>query len=623
MRYNLIHTALLMVIVASLSSCENSRDNQVETESQTTIIADKEASPGEEIYKRHCAACHDGGASEAPTKAAIQLNGIEAISAALTSGVMKEQASMLTPGEIRIVADYLASPGSENALANAEANRCEGSLSLSSPLWNRWGNGKRNMRYQSAAKAGITAANAPKLKLKWAFGFPGSARARSQPAVTPEAIFTGSQTGLFYALDTKTGCVWWTFEAKAEVRSAPTIATDASGNAKTLYFGDFDANVYAVEAATGKLIWTSKIKDHPAGTITGSLTLHNGRLYVPMSSMEVVNAYLPDYECCTFRGGVLALDAKNGKTVWRFHTVSEPKNTGKNSKGSDRFGPSGAPVWSSPTIDEKRGLLYVGTGENYSSPANDKSDSIIALKLDTGEVAWVQQTISGDAWNGACGPNGTQVNCPEEDGPDFDFGAPPILVKLSGGKELILAGQKSGMIYGMDPDQKGRILWKQRAGMGGFNGGVHWGMATDGNQLIVGIADTPGNRFAKGPSRQGLHGYDPATGKALWSRFEPNVCKEEAHKCRTALSAPPTVIPGVIFAGALNGILRAYSSVDGNIQWSTDTRRDYVTVNKVVARGGSIDSSGPVVAGGYLIVNSGYDKFGQIPGNVMLVYGID
>ncbi len=620
MRVFLSFTATLMLASVGLSGCQQ---KEPEPEIVDAVQAQVDGNPGEGLYQKHCAACHDGGTVEAPTKAAIQLNGVESIRASLSTGTMKEQASMMTPIEIRIIADYLASPSSESALANAKKHQCKGQLNLSKPLWNRWGNSKRNVRFQPAVNAGITAAEAPDLKLRWAFGFPGSARARSQPAVTAEAIFTGSQSGLFYALDTKTGCVWWTFEAKAEVRNAPTISTDKNGYAKTLYFGDVDANVYAVDAKNGELIWTRSIQDHPVGTITGSITLHKGRLYVPMSSLEIINAYLPDYECCTFRGGVLALAAKSGEPVWRFYTVPEPKKTSKNTAGAQNYGPSGAPIWSTPTVDAKRGLLYVGTGENYSSPANDKSDAIIALRLDTGAVEWIQQTISGDAWNAACGRNGSQVNCPQEDGPDFDFGAPPILTTLANGKDIILAGQKSGMLFGMDPDAGGKILWETRAGMGGFNGGVHWGMATDSKTLFVGIADTPGNRFATGPSRQGLHGYDPATGKALWSKFEPNVCEEKAHKCMTALSAPPTITSDVVFAGALNGILRAYSADGGEILWSTDTRREYKTLNDVSARGGSIDSAGPVVAGGLLIVNSGYDKFGQIPGNVMLVYSAD
>ncbi|WP_409413233.1 PQQ-binding-like beta-propeller repeat protein [Altererythrobacter sp. MF3-039] len=606
-----------LVFLAALSACGQEPNPDAPHTEEVAALGEN---PAEALYQEHCAACHDSGQTEAPTKAAIRNATMQSLVETMTTGVMQQQAANMSPAEIRILADYLAIPSGVDAQANAEAHMCEDPLKLSKPLWNRWGNNRKNQRFQTLANAGLGIVDVPDLELKWAFGFPGSARARSQPAVTEDAIYIGSQSGLFYALNLESGCVHWTFQADAEVRHAPTIATGDDGRAKTLFFGDFDANLYAVSARTGKLIWKRTLKDHAAGTMTGSPTLHDGRLYVPMSSTEVINAYLPDYECCTFRGGVLAVEAKSGNTIWRYYTVEQPQPTGENSVGARRFGPSGAPVWNSPTVDDERGLIYFGTGENYSSPANDKSDAIIALDLNTGQEKWVTQTIAGDAWNGACGRFSTQVNCPEEDGPDFDFGAPPILLKLAGGKDILLAGQKSGMIYGLDPDDGGAILWERRAGMGGFNGGVHWGMATDGTALYVGIADTPGNKFATGPSRQGLHAYDPATGEPLWSRYEPNVCEENEHRCRTALSAPPTVIPGVIFAGALNGILRAYSSRDGSILWSRDTRREFETINGVEARGGSIDSAGPVVVAGHLIVNSGYDKFAQIPGNVLLVY---
>jgi len=580
--------------------------------------SDAPAAHAERLYRDNCAACHDSAESGAPTRAALaQLSPVR-IRAALETGVMKAQGDALTPTERGLVAEHL---GAQPKLAAAASKQCPGTLALrGEPLWNRWGNSLRNDRYQPVSRGGISAAQAGALELKWAFGFPDAARARSQPAVTEEAIFTGSQSGRVYALGLEDGCVWWTFDAESEVRSAPTLSLDDSGRPARLYFADFNANVYAVDARSGALIWKRKVQDHPAGTITGSPTLHEGRLYVPMSSTEVVNAYSPDYECCTFRGGVAALDASNGRLIWRNHTVPAPKPTGQNGKGATSWGPSGAPVWSSPTIDAKRGLLYVGTGENYSSPATDMSDAIVAMELKSGRVRWVQQTVRGDAWNAACGPRNNRVNCPREDGPDFDFGAPPILVTLANGRDLLLAGQKSGMIYALNPAAGGRIVWQQRAGMGGFNGGVHWGMATDSRTLYVGIADTPGHLSPTGPPRQGLHAFDVLSGAPKWSRIEPLVCAENKHECRTALSAAITLTDGVVFAGALNGKLSAYSTVDGRTLWSVDTHRPFPTVNGVTGNGGAIDSAGPVVAGGRLIVNSGYDKFGQIPGNVLLVF---
>ena len=573
----------------------------------------------EALYKQNCASCHDGNVAGAPSRDALSALSPATIAAALTDGVMKEQGGGLDRIDIILLSQYL---GNEAAGSDVPVAYCERELEFSgAPKWNHWGADARNTRFQRAKAAGLTAEDVPNLELAWAFGFPGAQRARSQPAVTKEAIFTGSQSGRVYALDTQTGCVWWTYEAGAEVRNAPLIETGADGNPETLYFGDFNAVVHAVDAKTGERHWTKSIKDHPDGTITGSVTLHDGLLYVPMSSTEVVSAYIDDYECCTFQGGIIALEAQSGNTAWRWYSVEEPKVVGQNSVGTDIYAPSGAPVWSTPTVDAERGLLYVGTGENYSSPANENSDAIVALDLATGRQRWVMQATPGDAWNAACGRE-PRANCPSEDGPDFDFGAPPMLVDLEGGGQIILAGQKSGEIFGVDPNADGKLLWRRRAGMGGFNGGIHWGMASDGSTLWVPIADTPGNKFAEGPARPGIHGFNPRTGEPLWSRIEPPTCDEVAYKCMTALSAPLSAMPGVVFGGAHNGLLRAYSSSDGRVIWTENTNRAFETVNGVEAKGGSIDGAGVVIAGGLVIVNSGYDKFGEIPGNVLLVYRV-
>lgn len=573
----------------------------------------------EALYETHCASCHDANVAGAPDRTALSALSPATIVEALNSGVMKEQGAALDRIDRIVLSQHL---GSEAAGADVPVVYCQGDLQFSgAPKWNRWGANARNTRFQSRGAAGLAAADVPDLELAWAFGFPGAQRARSQPAVTAEAIFTGSQSGRVYALDTRTGCAWWTYEAGAEVRNAPLIGTDAAGKPETLYFGDIDAVVHAVNARTGELRWTKSVRDHPDGTITGSLALHERTLFVPMSSTEIVSAYIDDYACCTFRGGVTALSADDGEQRWRWHSVGLPRKVGETGVGTDILAPSGAPVWSTPTVDAERGLLYVGTGENYSSPANGNSDAIIAIDLASGRQRWAMQATPGDAWNAACGRE-PRANCPSEDGPDFDFGAPPMLVDLADGGQILLAGQKSGEIFGLDPDNGGKVVWRRRIGMGGFNGGVHWGMASDGATLWVGIADTPGNKFAAGPPRPGIHALNPATGEPLWSRIEPPTCDEVAYRCMTALSAPLTAMAGVVFAGAHNGRLIAYSGVDGSVLWSRETNRAFETVNGVEAKGGTIDSAGVVVAGGMVIVNSGYDKFGEIPGNVLLVYRI-
>lgn len=604
-------SALLCTTLAACSAAPSEQQAQLGESGQAAHAA--------KLYADNCASCHNVEGSGAPTRAAIKQMPVARIRDALTTGVMKQQGAALDRFDLVVLSEYL---GRETPVVTDIGPRCEDELSPSGkPSWASWGGSKANTRFQSSDKAGLGVADIENLELAWAFGFPGAQRARSQPAVIDGALFTGSQSGHVYALDTETGCVFWAYEAGKEVRNAPLVGIDSDGTPATLYFGDFGATVHAVDIATGKKRWSRSIKDHPDGTITGSIVQHGDTLFVPMSSTEVLSAYSDEYECCTFRGGVMALDAKTGKSRWRWYSTGEPQQTGTNAAGAKRFGPSGAPVWSTPTIDAKRGFLYVGTGENYSTPAGRYSDAIVALDMKSGKVRWARQTIAGDAWNAACSERGdSRANCPEVRGPDFDFGAAPILVTLENGKDMLLAGQKSGEVFGLDPDDKGRIVWHRRTGMGGFNGGIHWGMASDGRSLWVGIADTPGSSYAVGPSRPGIHAFSAATGQPLWSRMEPMNCNEVAYKCVTAISAPLTAMPGVIFAGAHNGHLLAYSAKDGSPIWKTDTNRAFETVNGIEAKGGTIDGAGVVVANGMIFVNSGYDKFGEIPGNILLAY---
>ena len=588
----------------------------------------------ETLYRDFCSTCHDGENTGAPSREALEMLSSSQIIDAMTRGVMAQQAARLPGFDKEILARYLAAKTDDARRRRHDMPRCEGELAYTEALvWDRWGGDPRNSRFRNNDKTAIRRGNVDQLKVKWVFGFPNASRARSQPAATREAIFTGSQDGTVYALDTDTGCIWWTFYADAEVRVAPILRSDQRGLPSELIFSDFNANVYAVRANTGELIWRASVKDHPVSTLTGSPSLFDDTLYVPMSSTEVVSAVNPQYECCTFRGGVAALDANTGKRRWTFNTVARPLPTRKNAAGTQLYGPSGAPVWSAPTIDAARGLLYFGTGENYSMPASDLSDAIVALHLSDGRIAWANQTLQGDTWNAACvyeergksGKSGKSeesggINCPDIRGPDFDFGAPPILTTLANGQDIILAGQKSGMVYAMDPENNGRTLWAIRAGMGGYKGGIHWGMASDGETLFVGIADTPGHRQSVGPARSGIHAYDPATGELRWARLERGRCEEARMRCWAAASAPVTATDELVFVGGLDGVLRIHSSRSGELLWSYDTVRVYDTVNGVAAKGGSIDGSGPVLIDGKLILNSGYDKFREIPGNALIVF---
>jgi polyvinyl alcohol dehydrogenase (cytochrome) len=213
-------------------------------------LSDTDKARAEALYQANCTSCHDATGSGAPSRAALQSRKPAAILAALETGLMREQGKAMQGEERRLLADYLGARSGPVA-----GKMCQGSLELAgAPLWNRWGNGVENRRFQPAAPGGITPDTVGELELKWAFAFPDAARARSQPAVTAEAIFTGSPDGRVYALDRATGCIWWTFDADGEVRSAPTLGTDSVGRIDRIYFGDFHANVYALDARSGKLV---------------------------------------------------------------------------------------------------------------------------------------------------------------------------------------------------------------------------------------------------------------------------------------------------------------------------------------------------------------------------------
>ncbi len=491
-----------------------------------------------------------------------------------------------------------------------------------------WGFDLKNSRFLPATIAQLPPQDVEKLKLKWAFVFDGATKVRSQPAISNDTVYIGSASGTVYALNRANGCIRWTFENTWEVRTAISLTTDIDGRSM-VFFGDFRATTFALDAQTGKLIWKQKVDEHLGATITGSPTLYQDVLYVPVSSFEVALAAAPVYPCCTFRGAVVALDAKTGALKWKTHVMEPATERGSNALFVNRYGPSGAPVWNSPTIDAQRGVLYVGTGENYSQPVSDSSDAVIAMDLNTGAIKWKRQLIPNDAWNMACSLPIIGTNCPANPGKDLDIGVSPILATASDGKDLLLVGQKSADVWGLNPDS-GEVVWHKKLGKGGALGGVHWGMAYDGEKLYVPISDymlkipglnpvDPDNTAPKQPS---LSALDIKTGEILWRKELSAICKVP-EECDPGLSAAITAIPGVVFAGALDGHLRAYASQNGALLWDVDTTGQVTGTSGETGHGGSIDASGPVIVEGEVYVNSGYGFFGEQSGNVLLVYSVD
>ena len=584
-----------------------------------------EAADGMALYQAHCAACHDGQVPRAPHMITFSTIGADTILNAMNNGVMRAQASALSATEREVLAGFLAGEAMVppkpilacaepiSALADSDAAAMQG-----------WGGNAENHRHSDGAVAGLDRNNVDQLALKWVFAYPGALRARSQPLVHDGVIFVGSQSGDIYALDLESGCAHWTYSAGAEVRSSLSLGQVPGREDPVLYMGDFSATVHAIDASDGSLVWRASVGDHPDATITGSPKLHDGSLYVPISSSEWATAADPGYACCTFRGGVVSVDAASGELNWRAHVIDKPAaETGEtNPFGAARKGPAGAPVWNSPTIDAKRGVLYVGTGEAYTSPAADTSDAVLAFSLATGERQWAKQLLGGDAWNMACFI-GEAANCPEEDGPDLDIGASTVL--WSGGeRDYLLVGQKSGDVYALDPDKRGAVVWHNKVGRGGFLGGVHWGMSANGDSLFVPIADTTITGRFSGPVSPGIHALDPTSGEVRW--YTPSVAdcdgKSPIPVCDQGMSAAITSTDQLVFAGSLDGNLNVYDSLSGEILWSFDTFGDFESVSGDTALGGSIESDGPVLYKGHVLINSGYQFGARMPGNALMVFSL-
>tara|TARA_B100000029_G_scaffold100569_1_gene90762 strand:+ start:3329 stop:4921 length:1593 start_codon:yes stop_codon:yes gene_type:complete len=496
---------------------------------------------------------------------------------------------------------------------------------LESLSWMGFGGNLEGTGFQSSDRAGLTVSEIPSLELLWAFAFPDASEVRTKPTIVGELALFGDQFGMVYAVDTNTGCVRWTFEADAGIRGS--ILVDVDDNGRPLaYFVDFRTNAYALDIEAGAVVWKERVGWHPESNNTGSPTLYGNNLFIPISSMEVVMGGDPSYECCTSSGAVAAVDKRSGALLW-YHRVipGYPEEAGLNALGTQLWAPSGAPVWSSPTIDLSRGRVYVGTGENYTRPTTTNSDAIIAIEMETGEISWSFQGTESDAFTMACTGFRNRQNCPAPPGPDLDFGMAPILVTREDGRDILVVGQKSGMVWALDPDAEGEVLWSARVGKGSALGGIHWGMASDGHLAYAANADRDAVIVDVNPDQEaapGLYAIDLMTGDIVWSAPAPRNTCEERQGCYPANSAAPTVIPGAVFAGGLDGHIRAYSTTDGQILWDFDTVQEFETSNGILGKGGSIDGPGPVIANGLVFVNSGYGQFGQIPGNLLLVFGI-
>ena len=582
---------------------------------------------GGTVFRENCAGCHGGGAVGAPDMSKLGFLAPQSVLRALTTGRMKAQGAALSQAQKVAVAEFLTHRRLDAAALAAKPLMCTAKVAkfdfADTPPFANWGLDAGNGHAIPDAVAGLNRGNVARLKLKWALAFPNVLNAQSQPTLGGGAIFVGSGDGTVYALDRETGCTRWTFSAPAAIRTGIVIGAWRAGDARAaprLYFGDGVGNAYALDAVTGRELWTRKMDDHPSTALTGTPTLAGDTLYVAVSSFEELSAGAGDYACCTFRGSLVALDAGSGAEKWRTYMVDPPAAHGKTAKGADRFGPSGVAIWSSPLVDAKRGLVYVTTGDSYTAPTAPLSDAIVALDARSGKVVWANQTLGGDSWNMGCGL-GAVDNCPENAGPDHDFGTGAVLARLPDGSEVLLAGQKSGVAFALDP-ATGKLRWEQKVGRGGALGGVHFGIAAADGRVFVPVSDMPDGGVHAEPALPGLYALDSATGKRLWNAPSANVCGSKRF-CTPGYSAAISASSQLVFAGSTDGHLRVFDAASGAVLWDADTDIAFRTVNGTTAHGGAMSGgSAPIAYRGKLFANSGYGSLGKMPGNVLLVYDV-
>jgi len=590
------------------------------------------------IFQARCASCHDPAVDRAPSKDDFKQRAPADIVRVLTTGSMAPMAAGLTPVEVQNLAQYvtgkvLAQVGTGGAVGGRLGgvpqppdNMCatHPTIRTTASDWNGYGSGDlKNSRYQR--RSGIAAKDVGRLKVKWAFSYAGGRY--GQPTVVGDHLFVSSAANHVYSLDARTGCVHWRVDLNSP-RTSPIVERrpGLSPSGWVVYVGDNARDVFALDAMTGKQLWKVNVDPHDRAVLTGSPILYEDSLYVPVSSLEEMTGGTASYGCCTFSGKVVAVDVKTGKIRWSTSMIEPARPTRRNASGTQMFGPAGAAIWSQPTIDVKRKQLYVATGDSYTEIDAPRSDAVVAIDLASGKIKWHNQVTKNDNFVVGCSPTRPGVNCPAGVlGPDYDFGASPIIADLPGGRQMILAGQKSGIAYGMDPDT-GVTIWLNKVGAGSALGGIEWGMAADEKTLYAGVADigVPADR-----AKQGINAIDIATGKLVWTKPAPNLpCSYVTNRCSHGQSAAPVVIPGVVFSGGQDGWIRGYSTTDGKILWEFEAvAHTYDTVNGVKGQpGGGFDGAGPIIAGDSLYVIAGFSGASGVannPLNVLLAFSVD
>ncbi|WP_397420944.1 PQQ-binding-like beta-propeller repeat protein [Phenylobacterium sp.] len=598
--------------------------------------------PGQAVYRANCAACHDNPEqTRSPAKSTLGSMSYQVLSFALTKGKMQAQAAALSEADRGNLINYLTGRSTATLDAWSKPMMCGASripVDLKpTPSISTFGFDARNTRTLTARQAGLTTAQLSKLDLAWAIAFPDATMIRAQPAVVGNTLFLPvAEASAMYAFDVSDRtkpCIKWIYNSPggAPLRSSPGFGVIADGRS-VLAFSGLDSTVHVVDAATGKAIWTKNVAAYSYSLTTGTPRVLKDRIIVPVSQFEIMQAADNAVTCCTNHGFVLSLDPKTGDQQWRYDTMPDAQPIRDRGDGKMLYGPSGAPIWNSPVVDEARGLVFFGTGEANSPPAHHNTNALIAIRLSDGKEVWSHQATANDIFNAGCGPKPrpNQFNCVSDTVyRDVDFGASLIRGKLKDGREMVFAGQKSGTVWAMHPDT-GKVIWRRDIGTGAPNGGIHWGIAYKDDTVFVPVAQIgrplPGGEPIDPGLQRGMYAVDARTGAIKWHYTVMPDCAngrdKKAPRCdrNYGFSGAPTIVDGAIIQGSLDGRLFALDLKTGREIWTFDTLRDYATLNGVPGKGGSIDAASIVAVNGLLLSGSGYGMFGQAPGNVLLAF---
>lgn len=513
---------------------------------------------------------------------------------------------------------------------------CNTTIDTASPVLNSgFGFNLFNTRNQAS---GITAANVDRLALDFTLVEPGIKERRGAPAVTQQAIYFHVPSGV-KAVDRVSGCQYWSANVPGRVRSASvTMFEEPTLKKRLVAVGTFSGEVYALDAKTGAVVWKKDLKHFPNHMITGGLQYHNGRLIVPLATSTVILAATM-VECCTSHGAVVALNTANGNELWRFNGTENAQAVNLTHRA-----PNGVSIWSTPVIDTVRNQIIFGTSQNLTQPVTEYADSIVALDFNSGAVKWHYKSVQDDAYNATCDIDIKLVNfC---DGPDHDWDViTPVLTRNSSGADVIVGADKSGKIFSLRPTN-GDVIWENRVGTGGKLGGVHWGLAVDASKVYVGMADVTAAKASTIDSilqsdllgltsihvpmiqvpnaMPGLYALDKDTGDMVWEYHDTHLHKGQV--VDSIYSAALAVTNDVLFAGSLDGVLKAFRTSDGQPVWSYDTAVSVKDKYGRTGNGGTIESVGPVIAGNNVLLGSGYNTFGGTnefqagPGNALFVF---